>query len=118
MSNNQNTRSNIMDAQPAAEEGIPPAAEAEPEPETEEVGEQLDRDGSVPSTTAVEATSGWLRAESRAPATDDALHQQATSLQRLGGLSRSQAGVHLINVCAKPAAGAKGGTRLYASSLS
>ena len=82
-----------MDAQPAAEEGIPPAAETEPEPETEEVGEQLDRDGSVPSTAAVEATSGWLRAESRAPATDDALHQQAASPQRLGGLSRSQAGV-------------------------
>ena len=59
-----------MDAQPTAEEGIPPA-EAEPEPE----GEPLGRDGSVPGTETAEETIARLRAER------DALRQPAAAAE-------------------------------------
>eukprot|EP01043_Picozoa_sp_COSAG02_P106656 COSAG02_NODE_42653_length_382_cov_1.240283_1_plen_64_part_01 len=59
-----------MDAQPTAEEGIPPA-EAEPEPE----GEPLGRDGSVPGTETAEETIARLRAER------DALRQPAAAVE-------------------------------------
>ena len=58
-----------MDAQPTAEEGVPPGpAEAEPEPELaepepEDLGEPLDRDGSVPGTETAEETIARLRAQ-------------------------------------------------------
>ena len=71
-----------MDAQPTAEEGIPPA-EAEPEPEPEPEGEPLGRDGSVPGETA-EETIARLRAER-----DYALRQLAAAADPPSGEAAS-----------------------------
>lgn len=60
-----------------AQPTIVPPAEAEPEPEPEEIGETLDRDGSVPGTQTAEESVARLRAEC------DAFHQPAeAALQR------------------------------------